>query len=108
MANRVLLYLPPRCHCDHARHLLDRITARTKPIETAANDALEFWLPSPSEIADEGLAEIGFTLTDFRPEAAPIDADLPANVASELRRIAIRLTEAADRVAVLSGGKGVA
>ena len=105
--NRVLLYLPPRCRCDHARHLLEGVTARTRPIEEISGETIEFWLPGPAEIADEGINEIGFTLRDFRPEAASIDADLAGHVSSELRRIASRLSEASDRIATLSGGKGV-
>ena len=109
MANRLLLHLHHvSCPCQSAQRLLDRLTARVKPIEAITNDAIEFWMPSVSEVADEGIAEIGFTLRDFRPEAAPIDADLPMHVSTELRRIALKLTEAADRVGSLAGGKEVA
>ena len=100
--NRLLLHVSPSCPCCRARRLIERLTAETGAIEAACGNAVEFWIPNADRVVDEGLDRIEIIST-VRAEPAPINGDIAAHVASELRRMADRLVDAADSIDRMAG-----
>lgn len=101
--------LPPRRECacawERAQRLLADVRADTERIELAAGNVVSFWLPNVDSVVGNESVEVEF-LVRTNPEAAIFGRNMPGHVAGELRRIAVELIVAADRIDA-AGGKEV-
>ncbi len=105
--NRVLCFLGERDPQQQAAVLRKRAAAVVTLLETTSGDVVEFWLPSSTDLADEGQSEGTLSLTaclNLKIEPVPVFKGSALFLAGQLQEAAERLEQAASRLVSLAEG----
>ena len=104
--NRVLTFLQPTCRCHAIKRRLAELNSICAPIKEACDNVVWFFEPDAAAVLETGEeTELGL-IGELKFASCTISDDIALHAVCELRRVADKLIEAADRIedAELDGG----